>query len=91
MAKRRLSSLTLPEQSAPSTPAAGYMEIYADTSHKAHIKDSTGADLTLGLKGFVNHGSTGSTARPPGYTSVEWYGSATPANAVAGDTWIDTT
>lgn len=43
------------------------------------------------VKGYCNHGAVGSTARPSGYASIEWYGSATPANAVAGDTWIDTT
>lgn len=43
------------------------------------------------VKGFVNHGTVASTARPSGYASIEWYGSATPANAQAGDTWIDTT
>jgi hypothetical protein len=48
------------------------------------------ADLTASGKGFVNHGSTAGTARPTGYASVEWYGSVTPSNAIAGDTWVDT-
>lgn len=42
-------------------------------------------------KGFVNHGSTAGTARPTGFASIEWYGSVQPTNAVAGDTWVDTT
>ena len=41
-------------------------------------------------KGYVSHGSTASTPRPSGYTSVEWHGSVQPSNAVAGDTWVDT-
>lgn len=41
-------------------------------------------------KGFVNHGADPNVARPTGYTSVEWYGSIEPVNALATDTWIDT-
>ena len=41
-------------------------------------------------KGYVNHGATASTARPAGYTSVEWIGSVEPTNAINGDTWINT-
>lgn len=41
-------------------------------------------------KGFVSHGSVAATARPGGYASVEWYGSVAPTNAIAGDTWVDT-
>ena len=44
----------------------------------------------LNGKGFVNHGATASIARPPGYASIEWYGSVQPTNAANGDTWIDT-
>lgn len=40
-------------------------------------------------KGYVNHGSVASTARP-GYGSVEWVGSVEPTNAINGDTWVDT-
>lgn len=39
-------------------------------------------------KGYVNHGSTASTARPSGYASIEWYGSVEPTNMANGDTWI---
>jgi hypothetical protein len=39
-------------------------------------------------KGFVNHGSTASTARPTGYASIEWYGTVEPTNMANGDTWI---
>lgn len=41
-------------------------------------------------KGYVNHGSVASTARPSGYASIEWVGSVEPTNAIDGDTWVDT-
>jgi hypothetical protein len=41
-------------------------------------------------KGYVNHGNAASTPRPAGYVSVEWIGSVEPANAVDGDTWVNT-
>ncbi len=41
-------------------------------------------------KGYVNHGSTASTARPTGFASIEWHGSVEPTNAIDGDTWVDT-
>lgn len=41
-------------------------------------------------KGFVNHGSVASTARPAGYASIEWMGSVQPTNMTAADTWINT-
>lgn len=53
------------------------------------VKDGHDA-LALNAKGYVNHGATGSTARPSGYASVEWYGSVEPVNALDGDTWVDT-
>lgn len=37
-----------------------------------------------------DHGSVASTARPTGATYVEWSGSVTPTNMIAGDTWINT-
>lgn len=37
----------------------------------------------------VAHGATGSTARPSGAVAVLWVGSATPANAVTDDEWLD--
>lgn len=46
--------------------------------------------ISANVKGFVNHGATAGTARPAGFTSVEWYGSVEPTNAVNGDTWTDT-
>lgn len=42
-------------------------------------------------KGVVIHGATAGTARPSGYKSIEWQGTVAPTNAVAGDTWVDTT
>jgi hypothetical protein len=51
---------------------------------------TTGGTGGANSKGYVNHGAVGSTARPSGYTSIEWLGSVTPLNAVAGDTWIKT-
>jgi len=42
------------------------------------------------VKGHIAHGATASTARPTGFTSVEWVGSVEPTNAVNGDTWVDT-
>lgn len=41
--------------------------------------------------GFVNHGSTASTARVTGYAFVIWLGAVEPTNAANGDLWIDTT
>lgn len=38
----------------------------------------------------VNHGTTGTTARPTGVGAVYWIGSVTPTNAVDGDLWNDT-
>ena len=48
--------------------------------------DSTTADTG---KGFVNHGSVASTARPSGFASIEWFGSVEPDNMADGDTWIN--
>lgn len=45
---------------------------------------------TAGTKGAVVHGAVASTARPSGYSSVEWIGSVEPDNATENDTWIDT-
>jgi hypothetical protein len=63
-------------------------------AHAAAADPHTGytleSQITASGKGFVNHSSTAGTARPTGYASVEWYGSVTPSNAVAGDTWVDT-
>jgi hypothetical protein len=48
------------------------------------------ADDTRADKGYVSHGNAAGTPRPPGYVSVEWIGSVEPANAVDGDTWVNT-
>lgn len=42
-----------------------------------------------GVVTVVEHGATGSTARPTGADVVWWVGSATPANAIADDFWVD--
>jgi hypothetical protein len=66
-----------------------------DAATKKYVDDKA-ATLTAASvisangKGYVNHGSTGSTARPSGFASIEWRGTATPANATSDDTWIDT-
>jgi hypothetical protein len=73
----------------------------APTAHGHAIADTTGlqagldakvasATLTASGKGHVNHGATAATARPAGYKSVEWVGSVSPTNGVAGDTWVNT-
>ncbi len=41
------------------------------------------------VKGHINHGGTAATARPSGFTSVEWSGTIEPTNSINGDTWID--
>lgn len=38
---------------------------------------------------IVEHGSTGSTARPAGATAVYWIGSVEPVNAEDGDIWYN--
>lgn len=48
---------------------------------------ATVAARLANLKGFVNHGTTASTARPAGYAAVEWLGAADPTNAADGDSW----
>ena len=42
------------------------------------------------VKGHIEHGGTAGTARPSGFTSVEWVGNVEPSNSVNGDTWFDT-
>lgn len=42
-------------------------------------------------KGVVIHGATASVVRPSGYLSIEWQGTVAPTNAIAGDTWVNTT
>lgn len=39
----------------------------------------------------VNHGAVAGTARPAGAEVVNWIGSVEPTNAIAGDTWDQTT
>jgi hypothetical protein len=88
MGQRVLGGLELVEQATPSAPATGIIEWYIGTDHVVHTIDSNG--VVGGPKGFVNHGAVASTPRPRGYVSIEWYGSVAPTNAVAGDTWVDT-
>ncbi len=42
-------------------------------------------------KGYVNHGATAGVTRPSTFASIEWIGSVSPANAINGDTWVNTT
>ena len=58
-------------------------EIVANSTKTTYVKTN--------VKGHIAHGSTAATARPSGFTSVEWVGSVEPTNASNGDTWIDTT
>jgi hypothetical protein len=37
------------------------------------------------------HGADANVARPTGYPSVTWIGTAEPANAANNDIWHDTT
>lgn len=41
--------------------------------------------------GYVNHGSTASTARPTGFASITWRGTVAPTNATSADFWVDET
>lgn len=63
------------------TNAAGDALEFADPSGGGSIDTNT--------LGVVNHGSTASTARPAGYTVVQWVGTVDPVNKVAGDIWLD--
>jgi hypothetical protein len=45
--------------------------------------------LSTNGKGYVNHGEDAGEARPSGFASIEWHGSAEPENAIDGDTWIE--
>jgi len=50
------------EIAAPSTPSAGYVELYAKSDHKLYIKDSTGTETDLtaaGGGGGVSDGDKG--------------------------------
>ena len=58
-------------------------EIVANSTKTTYVKTN--------VKGHIAHGATAATARPSGFTSVEWVGSVEPTNASNGDTWIDTT
>ena len=40
---------------------------------------------------YINHGVTGTAARPTDFEGAVFVGSVTPTNAVDGDIWIDTT
>ena len=54
-------------------------------------KASTGDVTTLQANTVrvVTHGGNASMARPTGVGAVLWVGSATPANRVAGDVWVE--
>jgi hypothetical protein len=54
------------------------------------LQAAAGNHTHAAAKGFVNHGAVASTSRPSGYSSVEWMGSVQPANAIDGDTWLNT-
>lgn len=68
---------------------AGKLRIVSEATQQS-VATFDGNGLVAG-KGYVNHGAVAGTARPTGFTSIEWVGSVTPTNAIDGDTWIDTT
>lgn len=51
---------------------------------------ASGGGALANDEGFVNHGTTASTARPTGYDSVTWVGSVAPTNAANDDIWLNT-
>lgn len=73
-----LAPADLPVSSATASALAG--------------KASTGDVTTLEAKTVtvVAHGVNASMARPTGVGAVLWIGSATPANRVPGDVWVET-
>lgn len=85
------NTLTADDRGAQGTTevshSAGVKVVHTLLAHNIIAADKVAATG----KGWVNHGSTAGTARPSGFASVEWYGSVEPTNAIAGDTWIDTT
>jgi hypothetical protein len=94
----QLSNLSLVADRLPYANGTSTMTLATFTAFARTILDDTDAasvratiDLDVSGKGWVNHGSTAGTARPSGYASVEWYGTATPSNMITGDTWIDPT
>ena len=62
-------AVTVPEITAPGTPASGKVVIYAKTDNKLYIKDDTGAetDLTATGSGTLDHASL--TSNLPWLTS----------------------
>jgi hypothetical protein len=84
------NTLTADVRGAQSTTAvshsAGVKVVHTILAHNIVASDKVAAQG----KGWVNHGSTAGTARPTGFSSIEWYGSVQPTNAQVGDTWIDT-
>ena len=74
---------------AASGDGASWGSITGTVSAQTDLQSALDAKaVAANAKGFVNHGSTASTARPTGYASVEWYGSVEPTNMANGDTWI---
>ncbi len=72
-----------------SVSDTAYADSWNGVTTDAPSKNAVYDALNTNGKGFVNHGSTASTARPEGFASVEWYGTVEPDNIAAGDTWID--
>jgi hypothetical protein len=57
MSEKFNAGVSLIEQVAPATPAAGVIEIYGKSDHKVYIKDSTGAETDLTATGGGGGGS----------------------------------
>lgn len=77
------------------TAAGAFDLLPVGTDEEQLVADSAEATgLRWGVpttaKGVIVHGAVAGTARPAGYTSVEWIGTVEPTNAVDNDTWIDT-
>jgi hypothetical protein len=71
-----------------NTALASGQPAVTGTTTGNQIEVNTGAESKPLI---VEHGAVGSTARPLGWNKVLWVGTATPANALDGDLWVDTT
>ena len=48
MPTRSARPLLIPEQTAPATPPAGWVYVYAKADGRAYLKDDVGAEVPLG-------------------------------------------
>ena len=59
----------------------------SETVGPTYETDTPGVN-PIHAKGFINHGDDADAERPPGFASVEWFGTVEPNNAVDGDTIV---